>query len=690
MIHNQSSGKNRLIKKIISLGIAFLLICSVIIPAFAADVGSDGEHPVLQAEASTVRGAESQDLSGEKEQGGSDQTGDSSDKTAAETGKTDSETDASAAQEETGKTETEEPAGTVTPQPDPAVTYNFYVDGNLYGSQTIQNGGSLTKPEVPAAEGKVFGGWYTTPEGDGQKFDSFGTPLSGGTETVMLYGRWENGSETEESGIQPEVPAENGDTNADTPAEDAIAAAEDADIAVFSISGPSEVEVGSSITLTSGYSGWYNNHSWTSSNSNCAAVEGNEAKATVTGIAEGTVTITHVCYGSWNGRQYSDTYEVTVTGGSGEEGARVYYLKTPTSNPDSNDVDQWGENVGTARVNTDGASWTNDKNVFSPSRYVVSWPDGTAHNGVSWLMPKAQYGTHYQAIYNAYKTQLESELGVTLEEEDIEAIYLTPYKISRNNYTNPDKHIDCTISVKTKSVFAAVFWVTDPDGTVRQVDAKNYKTGDAIQKTAASVEQKKTVDGVTYVFDGWYNEAGQKVSDAGWPYAPNGTELNDGTVNFYAKYIPENVDLEVSKTVTGALGDRTKDFGFTVTVTGNGSDLKFKIGDTEYTGTAGFTLRDSQTVTLSVPAGAAVTVTEADCSSEKYTTSYAIDGSSPTVGNAAVIGSVSSEGGSVAFTNHKDVIPDTGLNLTGVPYILMLALTAAGGFLLISRRKRRI
>lgn len=169
----------------------------------------------------------------------------------------------------------------------------------------------------------------------------------------------------------------------------------------------------------------------------------------MTGMAAGEVIITH--FYTYYGQEYSERYEVTVTGGSGEEGAQVYYLKTPTSNPDSNNVNQWGENVGTARVNTDGASWINDRNVFSPSRYVVSWPDGTKHNdGVSWLMPKAQYGTHYQAIYNAYKTQLESELGVTLEEEDIEAIYLTPYKISRNNYTNPDKHIDCTISVKQK------------------------------------------------------------------------------------------------------------------------------------------------------------------------------------------------------------------------------------------------
>lgn len=681
MIHNQSSGKSRLIKKMISFGIAFLIICSMIIPAFAADVGSDGEPEVLQAEDTMSWETESQDLGEEEDWGGeAEQSGNSS----CEGGKTDSETDASAAQGETEKTETEEPAGTVTPQPEPAVTYQFYLDGNLYGSQTIQSGEILMKPEAPAAEGKVFGGWYTTPDGDGQKFDSFDTPLSGENGTVILYGRWEKESETEESGLQTE---ENGNTAEEITDE---AAAEDAGIAEFTISGPMEVEVGDSITLTSNQSGWrYSNHSWESSDSSRAAVEGNGAKATVTGMtASTTAIITH--YYTYSGQKYSESYEVTVTGG-GEEGAQVYYLKTPTSNPDSNETNQWGANVGTAKVNTDGAIWTNNRNIFSPSAYVISWPDGTAHhNGASWLMPKGTYENHYRAIYDAYKAKLEQELGVTLEYADIEAIYLTPYKISRNNSTNPDKHIDCTISVKTKSVFAAVFWVTDPDGTVRQVDAKNYKSGAEVQKTTVSVEQSKTVNGVTYVFDGWYNEAGEKVSEERWPYTPDETELSDGTVNFYAKYIPQNVSVEVSKNVTGGLGDRTKDFGFEVTVTGSGSDLKFKIGDTEYTGAADFTLRDGQAVTLSVPAGAEVIVTEADYTSEKYTTSYAVNGSSPIVGNAAAIDSVSADGGRISFINHKDVIPDTGLRLRSMPYILMFIFAAVGGFLLISRRKHRI
>lgn len=687
MIHNQSSGKSRLIKQIISLGIAFLLICSVIIPAFAADVGSDGEPSEAQAAESTVQGIENLALEEVTA------PADSSDEQNTEIKETIPAADPTKAPEDTGKVETADQEITSTPQPVPTVTYNFYLEGELYSSQVVQNGEPVVQPENPAADGKIFSGWYTAPDENGQRFEAFGAPSANGTENVTLYGRWENDSNANENETEPEESAETiglvgNEPGSLTEAAVGIAAElEDDGIAPFAIDDPREVAIGSTITLTGGrgYS-----HSWESSNESCATVSGNGANAVVTGIAAGTVTITHSYYSGVSRR--SETYTVTVTGSVGEERALVYYLKTPTSNPDSNDTDQWGENVGTAIVNTDGAVWTNNKNIFNPSDYVVSWPDGTPHSGESWLMPKEGNEKHYRAIYDKYRATLEaeSELGVTLDYDDIEEIYLTPYKISKNNGSSPDKHIDCTISVKTKKVFAAVFWVTDPDGTVRQVDAKNYVTGSSIEKTGRTQDPTKTENGITYVFDGWYNEAGEKVTEDRWPYTPNETELFDGTVNFYARYVPQNVSVNVSKSVTGGLGDKTKDFSFTVNVKSGNRDAGFKIGDTEYTGTADFTLRDSQTVTLNVPAGASITITEADYSSERYTTSYAVGGSNSVVGNTAVINSVGTDGGTVAFTNHKDVIPDTGLNLTAAPYILIAVFAAVGGFMLISRRKRRI
>ena len=43
----------------------------------------------------------------------------------------------------------------------------------------------------------------------------------------------------------------------------------------------------------------------------------------------------------------------------------------------------------------------------------------------------------------------------------------------------------------------------------------------------------------------------------------------------------------------------------------------------------------------------------------------------------------------VEFTNNKEAIPDTGVDLNSTPYILMLGIMATGaGVLLFGRRKR--
>ena len=43
----------------------------------------------------------------------------------------------------------------------------------------------------------------------------------------------------------------------------------------------------------------------------------------------------------------------------------------------------------------------------------------------------------------------------------------------------------------------------------------------------------------------------------------------------------------------------------------------------------------------------------------------------------------------VIFTNNKDAIPDTGLDLNTTPYILALCIVAAGAGVLLFRRRKR-
>ena len=334
------------------------------------------------------------------------------------------------------------------------------------------------------------------------------------------------------------------------------------------ISGSKTVVAGKTTSLSGSSSD--RNHKWSSSNTNVATVNGNGANATVTGVSAGTATITHtyevkhrVLGYTWF-TQETETCEVTVTApASANEGAQVYYLKTPTSDPDSNATNQWGNNVGTARVNTTGATWTNDKNIMKGPEtldpYIISWPDETT--GQSWVLPKSTYPQHYTEIFDAYKAELQKELGVGLTENDIEEITLVPYKISKNNGTSPDKHIDCTISVKCKNVFVARFNVEFPgDSGYTNVLAKNYITGARIDvyNNTQRVPMETEYNGITYVFDGWYNEAGDKVADANWPYFPNETELDDGTVNFYAHYTPRHASMTISKRFVGLDNDAVK------------------------------------------------------------------------------------------------------------------------------------
>ena len=398
----------------------------------------------------------------------------------------------------------------------------------------------------------------------------------------------------------------------------------------------------------------------------------------------------------------TDTISVTVTEKAAES-AQVFYLKTPTSTPGSNDAGMWGRNIGNGTVKIpDDAAWTdaNNKNLYSPSEYVVSMPTGMVEQpDGSWLLPKnSTYSQDYTAIYTAYIAQLEKDLGVTLNSvDDIEAIYLTPYKISRNNGSTPDKHIDCTISVKTAKVYTAKFWVISPDGSRTIVDTQTYKfqneTPQDISKTDKapddSAEMYPTtmvVDGITYRFAGWYNEAnwnttantpienGVMVSD--WPYTPNEDELKDGTVNFYAHYVKAEANLTIKKTLSGNMYNENQAFEFTVTVNGESTTFSLTNGTEE---------------TITVPVGAIVTVTEDPAGYEHSVgagTTISKDDYTTVENGYGISFTMPANGATVVFNNEKTITIDTGVMMDSLPYILILAVVVAVGVIVFIRKRR--
>ena len=402
--------------------------------------------------------------------------------------------------------------------------------------------------------------------------------------------------------------------------------------------------------------------------------------------------------------------------------AAIYYLANPAGDPWTNDTGAWAPTEETSNtlgtIDIENAKWEDgyvgntvykEKNIKeNVSNHITSWPDGST--GTTWTVKSGNTttGSYFtfilDSIWENYKKAISEDTGINinnLDKSDILEITLTPRKISRDNGGKYPYHIDCALSIKSRSAFTAKFWVKNPNDTeYTQVDAKNYKTGDSVIKTEQG-ENEKVIDGITYVLDGWYpeNDGGGACGDqkiTTWPHRPTDPELADGTVNFYAHYIPLYTTVNIKKIVTGNMGDKSKAFHFKVSVVNGNINLPFNIGATQYSGSADITLSDNQTTMVTkVPVGATVTITENDYSGSRYTTSYTIGGSDSTIGNTAEISNIQqlnedeNTAHEVTFTNNKDAIPDTGLDFNTTPYILALGIVAAGAGVLLFRRRKR-
>ena len=274
---------------------------------------------------------------------------------------------------------------------------------------------------------------------------------------------------------------------------------------------------------------------WTSSNEQILSVDEN---GLVTGNRQGSATITASVQGAdKNTLSATKTIEVvkneSPSSGNKRE-ALVYYLKDPTKDANKNGSDQWGpSSLGTAVVNVEGATWTGNKNCFdNVDQRVLSWPIDL--NGTN-VVPRSNNA--WNLIFDAYKASIEKELKVTITKDDVEEITLVPAKISKDNGTTPDMHLDCNVNIKCKSVALVKYWLFDANGTNwDMLGSKNYLVKDESTTQPSDVTSKKfpttkTVDGVTYTFSGWYTD--QSLTNP----APSFPAKVTGAVNYYAKYV---------------------------------------------------------------------------------------------------------------------------------------------------------
>ena len=294
-----------------------------------------------------------------------------------------------------------------------------------------------------------------------------------------------------------------------------------------SLSGADTVAAFDSISLTANFTpaNASADLTWTSSDESILTVD---STGKVIGKSEGSATVTVYAQGT-DGQTLSASKDIVVTAATTTTGeALFYYLLDPTKDANSNDTGNWGPSLGTGTVNMGNAIWTNNKNCFdNPSGRVISWPSGY-ENGV--IDKTSSTGT---TIFNNYKASLKEKFGVEITIDDVVEIRLVPAKISRNNSSTPDYHVDCNVAITCKDVYQVKYFVQDTsDSTFVQKEAYYYKGDGNTTQPTGDYPTEKTVGGVTYTFSGWYTSDSLQGEAVDFT---NGQAVTRNQ-NYYAKY----------------------------------------------------------------------------------------------------------------------------------------------------------
>lgn len=330
--------------------------------------------------------------------------------------------------------------------------------------------------------------------------------------------------------------------------------------------------------------------------------------------------------------------------------------------------------------------------VTAPSQQTVGTiiDDGSGSSGAQMSLPNTYPAITYDGTIYHYAT--------TKEQESQQGYYtITWFRVrvsdganaGKNNYNSTVNsgtttyHLDGYITLNEKSVFTVDFKLKDAgkdsfESVNPEIYTQRVDQGTAASKLKIPTEKEPSVylqtktdsNGIQYRFDGWYLDEActQKVNFS--------TKTIEGNTTFYGQYVPMMTSVTITKKVTGGLGDRKKEFDFT-----------YRINDGNI---VAFSLKHDGVKTVeNIPVGSKITISETDYSGQKYSTSYSINSGQVDTGNTVEI-TVGEGENQVTFINNKDVRPDTGLHLTSLPYIIMLAFAAGGAIVFFIRRRHRI
>lgn len=378
----------------------------------------------------------------------------------------------------------------------------------------------------------------------------------------------------------------------------------------ITISGSNTVAFGGNTQLTAGFmpEGSSAPVSWESSDTTIAKVD---EKGNVTGLKPGSVTITATALNA-EGTTISTTHAITVNAKQQTDDAKFYYLKSPDKNPRSNATSDWGDPIGDGTVDITGGVWEGDKNIFSTedisvASRVVSWPSGIGTANSDGTLTIDENSSHWKIVYKAFKSQVEKQFtdaGFTLTKNDITAIKLKPYKISKDNGTSPDKHVDCEVIIECKNILTAKYYLWDVNSTGFEFKAAGYYRANNNQTTKPAnfdavkdLPLDKTVNNIDYKLVGWYDNPELSGTPVAFPYL-----MENENKNFYAKY--EKIDYSVKYAIASGCREYGKINDGIITIKENLSNDTDAVGCTA-TPNDGYTFEGwytDATCTTKVPA----------------------------------------------------------------------------------------
>lgn len=198
-----------------------------------------------------------------------------------------------------------------------------------------------------------------------------------------------------------------------------------------------------------------------------------------------------------------------------------------------------------------------------------------------------------------------------------------------------------------------------------------------------------------------YDEHDQLTKTYAFYTATNENGEGQGTKNQAVENTYSAGTLDVSKKVTGSLGDKSKKFDVDVTftapadktveapITYTENDVEKKIEKADWVnGSAKVTIHlahGEHIVFNNIPYDVTYTVVEADYTAEA---NGGYDAASYNFSDKSDIKKLDSAAETVEITNNNGAMIDTGVILDNAPYILMLAVVAGGAMTLVIKKRR--